>query len=65
MNLTIKTSILKDADELNISLPVKNGGPDYEIMELVISAIQKLVIRDVIAYGKQKLAATKQVIENG
>lgn len=60
-----KNFYAKDADELNISLPVKNGGPDYEIMELVISAIQKLVIRDVIAYGKQKLAATKQVIENG
>lgn len=40
----------KDADILNISLPVKNKKPDYETMETIISAIHKLVIKDVILY---------------
>ena len=53
----------KDADALNIMLPAKNGKPDYEAMELLISAIQKLVIKDVVLYAERKIAATKQVIE--
>jgi hypothetical protein len=49
----------KDADVLNISLPVKNQQPDYEIMETIVSAIHKLVIKNVVLYineksGKQK-----------
>lgn len=44
----------KDADLLNISLPVKNGSPDYKIMETLISAVQKLVIKDVILYVNNK-----------
>lgn len=49
----------KDADVLNISLPVKNQQPDYEIMETIVSAIHKLVIKDLVLYineksGKQK-----------
>lgn len=44
----------KDADCLSISLPIKNGQPDYEAMETVISAIHKLVIRNVILYIEQK-----------
>jgi len=40
----------KDADELNISLPAKNQQPNYELMETLISAIQKLVIKDVVLY---------------
>ena len=36
---------VKDADELNISLPVKGQKPNYELMETLISAIQKLVIK--------------------
>ena len=53
----------KDADALNIMLPSKNGKPDYEAMELLISAIQKLVIKDVVLYAERKIAATKQVVE--
>ena len=53
----------KDADALNIMLPAKNGKPDYKAMELLISAIQKLVIKDVVLYAERKIAATKQVIE--
>jgi N-6 DNA Methylase/VRR-NUC domain len=40
----------KDADVLDISLPVKDNKPDYEIMETIISAIHKLVIKDVVNY---------------
>lgn len=40
----------KDADALDIMLPSKNGQPDYQAMELLISAIQKLVIKDVVVF---------------
>ncbi|MCD8544359.1 MAG: restriction endonuclease subunit S [Sulfurospirillum cavolei] len=52
----------KDADELNISLPIKNNQPDYATMNTFISAIQKLVIKDVVTYADKKIAATQQVI---
>ena len=52
----------KDADALDIMLPVKDGKPDYESMELLISAVQKLVIKDVVLYANQKIAATKEVV---
>lgn len=45
----------KDADLLNISLPVKGQKPDYELMEIFISAIQKLVIKDVVLYTNKKI----------
>ena len=45
-------------------LPVRNGEPDYEIMRDFISAIQKLVIKDVVQYADQKIAATKLVTNN-
>lgn len=54
----------KDADALNIMLPAKNGKPDYESMELLISAIQKLVIKDVVLYAERKIDATKQAVKN-
>ncbi|MEJ6794964.1 MAG: hypothetical protein QNK68_08125 [Flavobacteriales bacterium] len=44
----------KDADVLDISLPIKDGKPDYETMETVISAIHKLVIKDVVLYLERK-----------
>lgn len=52
----------KDADELNISLPAQNQQPNYELMETFVSAIQKLVIKDVVIYADKKLEATKNVI---
>lgn len=52
----------KDADELNIMLPTKNGKPDYDSMEILISAIQKLVIKDVVLYANRKIKATKDVV---
>jgi Type I restriction modification DNA specificity domain len=54
----------KDADELNINLPTKISQPDYTKMEVFISAIQKLVIKDVVEYAERKIEATKSVIEN-
>lgn len=51
-----------DADELNIMLPTKNGVPDYDAMATLISAIHKLVIKDVVLYADEKIAATKKVI---
>ena len=52
----------KDADELEILLPVKNKLPDYSTMENLISAIQKLVIKDVVDYADKKIAATKAAV---
>lgn len=52
-----------DADELNIMLPVtSDDSPDYAFMETFISAVQKLVIKDVVLYADKKIAATKQAV---
>jgi len=45
-----------------IQLPVKNDKPDYEKMKTLVSAIQKLVIRDVVLYTDGKIATTKTVV---
>lgn len=47
-----------------ISLPIKNNKPDYEFMEMLISAIQKLVIKDVVLYANRKIDETKSVVNN-
>ena len=52
----------KDADTLNIMLPTKNNEIDFTYMELLISAIKKLVIKDVVLYADKKIEATKKVI---
>lgn len=57
-----KNFYAKDADELWISLPVKNNKPDYDIMGLIISAIHKLVIKDVVLYSNKKIKTTKDII---
>lgn len=44
-----------------IQLPVKNGKPDYDQMAVLISAMQKLVIKDVVCYVDQKIGASKGV----
>ena len=44
----------KDADNLDIALPVKNGQPDYGTMETIISAIHKLVLEEVALYVSRK-----------
>lgn len=52
----------KDADELNILLPARSTVPDYDLMEALISAVKKLVIKDVVNYADKKIALTKEVI---
>lgn len=44
----------KDADNLNIALPVKAGKPDYETMTIIIAAIQKLVVKNFVKYVNAK-----------
>lgn len=53
----------KDADELIISLPSKNNNPDFSSMKILISAIQKLVIKDVVEYAERKITTHKQVVK--
>lgn len=55
----------KDADALDIKLPTKDGKPDYEAMAMLISAIQKLVIKDVVLYADKKIEKTKEVLNKG
>lgn len=38
-----------------VALPVKNNQPNYEIMHTLISAIQKLVIKDLVLYVDKKM----------
>ena len=57
-----KNFYAKDADELNISLPIKNSKPNYEQMEIIGSAVQKLVIADVVKYADRELSAYQSVI---
>lgn len=52
-----KAKIQKD----KILLPVKNELPDFAMMETFISAVQKLVIKDVVLFADRKIEATKKV----
>jgi hypothetical protein len=47
-----------------VSLPVKHNKPDFKAMETFITAIQKLVIKDVVHYSNRKIAATKYIIKS-
>ena len=51
----------KDADALDIMLPSVNGKPDFETMSLLISAVQKLVIKGVVCYAEKQIAAAKEI----
>ena len=39
------------------------GSPDYIKMETFISAVQKLVIKDVVLYANREIEATQQVVD--
>lgn len=52
----------KDADELNIMLPAKNGVPDIKTMEAIIRATQKLVINDVVTSSNRRLTAMGKIV---
>ena len=45
-----------------MQLPTKNNEIDFTYMELLISAVKKLVIKDVVLYANNKINATKKVI---
>lgn len=44
----------------NIQLPTQNNQPDYSLMKTLNSAVQKLVIKEVVLYADKKLVATKE-----
>ena len=54
---------LRSSQSLNfkVILPSQNNQPDYKLMETLISAIQKLVIKDVVLYTDKKIADTQTV----
>jgi hypothetical protein len=47
-----------------VKIPTNNGNPNYSSMELLISAIQKIVIKDVVEYADSKIQAHKEVVLN-
>ena len=47
---------------LKCHLPTKNNDPDYKLMKTLGSAIQKLVIADVVKYADSELSAYQSVI---
>lgn len=44
-----------------MQLPTKDGKPDYDTMATLISAVQKLVIKDVVLYADRKIEKTKAI----
>lgn len=45
-----------------IQLPIKNNEIDFSYMNTLVSAVQKLVIKDVVLWADKKIYATKKVI---
>lgn len=52
----------RKVQEDKVLFPIKGGEVDFAEMELLISAVQKLVIRDVVAYADRRIATTAEVI---
>ncbi len=49
-----------------IQLPTKSDNtPDYDYMSIVISAMQKVVIKNVVLYADKQIAATEKIINQG
>ena len=44
-------------------MPVKDCELDLQNVKTLISAIQKLVIKDVVLYADSKIAETKNIIQ--
>lgn len=53
---------VKSIESQKIMLPSKDGKPDFGFMTTFISAIQKLVIKDVVLYADAKIESTKKVV---
>lgn len=54
---------LDDIINYKIYLPIKNNEIDFEFMENLISAVQKLVIKGVVEYADKRIKCTKEVVE--
>lgn len=57
-----KNFYAKDADGLDIMLPSVNGVPDYEYMEILVKAVEKLVIKNVVEYADKQISETEKFI---
>lgn len=57
---------LRSSQSLNfqVVLPENDGKPDFKVMELLISAVQKTTVKDVVQYTARRIEATKQIINN-
>ena len=53
-------NVLKDK---YFKVPVKNDEIDFCYMDTLISAIQKLVIKDVVTYSDNKISATQSIVK--
>ena len=63
----LSSVLVRNVDEtfrnISVRLPqTADGSIDFNFMETLISAIQKLVIKDVVKYADSKIGATKEVI---
>ncbi len=47
-----------------MQLPSKDNKPDYDTMKTLISAVQKLVIKDVVIYADRKIEKTKEITKS-
>lgn len=46
----------------SISLPTKNNRPDFDFMETYIHAVEKIVIKNVVAWKDKEIEKTKEVV---
>ena len=63
---SLQSVLVRDVNEklrnTIIRLPAKSGQPDYSKMATIISAVKKLVIKDVAEYANKKIRVAQQVI---
>lgn len=45
-----------------LNLPTQNNQPNYDQMQTLISAIQKIVIKDVVEYARRKVEGMREVV---
>ena len=55
---------VKIIENQDILLPIKDNHPDYELMSIFISAVKKLIIKDVVLYADKEIQATREVINS-
>lgn len=55
---------LRSSQSLNLkmNIPILNNNIDFDYMDTLISAIKKLVIKDVVKYVDNKISTTREVI---